>query len=1064
MRALRVATASALLAGGALVVPVVSVGATPHAVSPSVDRVPVPAGRLLTSATTDSTAGSASARPARGPSADPTRGAAKVESLLTRDTDEVDVVGIRFPDRASADGVVVAVRSRSGGAWGPWTEIGLSDSAPDSGTEEASQAATASEPVGVTGSDRVQVRVRSTKASARLDRLTAVFVGGGSSAADSAVGRMPAARASASVAQPTIITRAQWGADESLRTCTPSTVPSIKGGIVHHTVNSNTYTAEDVPRLLRGIYAYHVTGNGWCDVGYNFFVDRFGRLFEGRYGGVSRNVVGAQAAGFNSQSFGVSSLGNHDPGSAGAVAPSSAVLTAVGKLFAWKGWLNGWNPQASVSYTSAGSSKWPAGTVITKPRVSGHRDFNLTTCPGDLMFGKLDTIRSTATAVYSGVAASPPPTSTITGSSVVETYTRPAGSSFTLAGRGFGHGLGMSQYGAYGAAIKGLTRDQILAFYYPGTTRSTSLGNPSIRVRLTVLGSKGTQVVHQGGLAVSDGTTTALLTGTNSDGTPRLRWRVVPDGSGLTLQWLQDGSWRSTSSWKQVAGPLSFQNTTLNKVRVVLPNGVQRDYRRVVRTVRSGSAAMSLSVVPLNYYLQSVVPSEMPPSWSRAALEVQSVAARTFALHQKSQKGSGALYDTCDSTACQVYKGLAGYSSSGAVTPYENPATTAAVTATSGMGMLYGGAPALTQFSSSNGGQTVDSPLAYQVSKVDPYDAVPTGSPSRWTASLPVSKVESAFPSTGTLKALRINRRDGINQWGGRIQSITVIGSTGSATVSGSALRTALGLRSTWWTVTSAPATSAASFPKDLDGNRLADLLAVDGSGQLRLLSGNGTQGFSAKVMAKAWGDVRLVSNVGAWDGDNRHDVVERDAGTLYYHPGNGAGGLFPRVRISSGWDTINLVTGTGDFDGDRHTDFLARTTSGQLKLYRGNGKGGVLGTLLVGSGWNAHRLVVAPGDLTGDNRPDVLAVRASDNALLLFPGTGTGAVAGPVRVAGSWGGYTALMGLGDMSGDGRDDVVGRRSSDGALVLLHGNDDRTLTPGAVVSGTATWATWTRWAP
>lgn len=1043
--------------------PVVSVGASPHAVAPSVHRVPMPASHALGSSTAGASAPGASTE---GGGAARGQAAARVESLLTRDTEDADVVGVRFPDPAAAEGAVVSVRSRTGRAWGAWTEVGLSDSAPDPGTPEASGATSATEPVGVTGSDQVQVRVRSPKASARLDRLTAVFVVGGSSDADSGVGRMPAARAAASVAQPTIITRAQWGADESLRTCTPSTVASIKGGIVHHTVNSNTYTVDDVPRLLRGIYAYHVTGNGWCDVGYNYFVDRFGRLFEGRYGGVSRNVVGAQAAGFNSQTFGVSSLGNHDPGTAGAVAPSSAELTAVARLFAWKGWLNGWDPKASVSYTSAGSSKWPAGTVITKPRVSGHRDFNLTTCPGDLMFDRLSGIRSSATAVYSGVTTSTAgSTSTITASPVVETYTRPAGSSFTLAGRGFGHGLGMSQYGAYGAAMKGLTRDQILAFYYPGTTRSTSLGNPSIRVRLTVLGSTGTQVVQQGGLAISDGTRSAALSGTNADGSPRVRWRVVPDGTGLTLQWLQAGTWRSTSSWRQVAGPLSFQNTSLNKVRVVLPNGAQRDYRRVVRTVRSGSAAMSLSVLPLDYYLQSVVPSEMTSSWSRAALEAQAVAARTFALHQRSQKASGALYDTCDSTACQVYKGLAGISSTGTVTPYEAPSTTAAVSATTGTGMLYGGVPALTQFSSSNGGQTVDSSLAYQVSKADPYDAVPSGSPSHWSASLSVSKVENAFPSTGTLRALRITTRDGINQWGGRILSVTVVGSAGSTTVSGSTFRTALGLRSTWWTVTSAPARSAASFPKDLDGNRLADLLAVDGSDQLRLLSGNGTQGFGAKVMAKAWGNVRLISNVGAWDGDNRHDVVERDAGTLYYHPGNGAGGFFPRVRISSGWDSINLVTGTGDFDGDGHTDFLARTTTyGQLKVYRGDGKGGVAGTLLVGSGWNAYRLVVAPGDLTGDNRPDVLAVRASDNTMLLFPGTGTGAVGSPVTVAGSWGGYSALMGLGDVSGDGRDDVVGRRSSDGALVLLHGKDDRTLTPGGTVPGTSTWGSWTRWAP
>ena len=91
-------------------------------------------------------------------------------------------------------------------------------------------------------------------------------------------------------------------------------------------MNTNTYTADQAAGLVRGMYAYHVNGNGWCDIGYQFLVDRFGRLYEGRFGGDYKNVVGAQAAGFNMQSFGISSIANHDPGTAGAVAPSATVL------------------------------------------------------------------------------------------------------------------------------------------------------------------------------------------------------------------------------------------------------------------------------------------------------------------------------------------------------------------------------------------------------------------------------------------------------------------------------------------------------------------------------------------------------------------------------------------------------------------------------------------------------------------------------------------------------------------------------------------------------------------
>ena len=181
---------------------------------------------------------------------------------------------------------------------------------------------------------------------------------------------------------------------------------------------------------------------------------------------------------------------------------------------------------------------------------------------------------------------------------------------------------------------------------------------------------------------------------------------------------------------------------------------------------------MTLSVISLNYYLQSVVPSEMPPSWSANALQSQAVAARTYALYQRAHQPSGSLFDTCDSTSCQVYKGLAGYSSTGgSLTPYENSSSTAAVAATSGLAVYYGGSPALTEFSSSNGGQTVRSSIPYQVSKADPYDNVPSGSSSTWSTTLSVSKLQGAYPTTGTLRALRIESRDGVNAWGGRTTS-----------------------------------------------------------------------------------------------------------------------------------------------------------------------------------------------------------------------------------------------------------------------------------------------------
>jgi SpoIID/LytB domain protein len=1040
MRVFRVLTVTSLLVSSSIIAPVVSFGAQPRPVVPKVVRVSMPAPQAVAAANGRSTT-------------------SKVSSTLRRAVGEdVDVVGVTFSDAKAATAAKVSVRTKADGAWGAWSEVGLSDSAPDPGTREAKGARIGTEPVGVEGADDVELRIDAPSAG-DVSAAQAMFVDGGESRADSL--STPAASASAAAAtKPAILTRAQWGADESLRTCEPDYVAKISGAIVHHTVNTNGYASADVPGLLRGIYAYHVQGQGWCDIGYNFIVDRFGRIWEGRYGGDYSNVIGAQAQGFNAQTVGVSSLGNHQS-TAGGSAPTSAAVTAIGKVIGWKAWLNGFSPTSTVSYTSAGNDSYPAGTKLSRPAVSGHRDFYATACPGDLLYSKLATIRTTASAT--AATGSPAKAQGSLAATVKETYGRPAGTTVSLSGRGFGHGRGMSQYGAYGAALKGLDWQSIMSFYYPGTSLASSTGNPTLRVRLGDVGTASTTVLYQDGLTITDGTKTASLYGKNADGTVRQQWRVVPDGSGLTLQWLEKGTWKSTASWKATTKPLTFANSKLNKIRVIMPGGTQRDYRQLVRAHRNGSAMMTVNLVTMQYYLQSVVPSEMPASWSAQALGAQAVAARTYAMYQRAHQPSGSLFDTCDSTACQVYSGLAGYTANGTLVPHENAASTKAVADTNGRGVYYNGAPALTEFSSSNGGYTVASSIPYQVSKADPYDNVPAGSSARWTASVSLAAIEKAYPSIGTLRAIRIEARNGISVWDGRIQSLTLVGSKAPITVTGDAFRVALKLRSTWWTVTSAPAVAAPALPKDLNGDGLADLLGIDSQARLQLLAGNGAQGFTAQVVAPDWARLGLVANIGPWDPDNRADVVERDGGTLYYHGGNGRGGFYPRVAISSGWESINLMLGAGDFDRDGHNDLLVRNgANGQFKLYRGDGKGGVINTKLVGSGWSQFRLVVAPGDVTGDNIPDVVAVRASDNAMFLYAGNGAGGVLAPRQVSGSWAGYTSLIGPGDLTGDSRNDLVGRRASDGALVILSGNSMGAFTLTKVVG--TTWASYPTWTP
>ena len=104
-------------------------------------------------------------------------------------------------------------------------------------------------------------------------------------------------------AEPPIVTRAGWGADEALRSGAPL-YGVVRCAFVHHTVNGNTYSRSQAPALVRGIYYYPRRSNGWRDIGYNFLIDRFGTIYEGRYGGVAKAVIGAQVLGFNSMSTG----------------------------------------------------------------------------------------------------------------------------------------------------------------------------------------------------------------------------------------------------------------------------------------------------------------------------------------------------------------------------------------------------------------------------------------------------------------------------------------------------------------------------------------------------------------------------------------------------------------------------------------------------------------------------------------------------------------------------------------------------------------------------------------
>ncbi len=189
--------------------------------------------------------------------------------------------------------------------------------------------------------------------------------------------------------QPVIYSRAQWGANESIRDKGSLQYYEVHAGFVHHTVNANDYTPDEVPGILRSIYAYHTQSRGWSDIGYNFLVDKFGRIWEGRYGGVDRPVVGAHTLNYNDYSFAMSAIGNFE-----TAQPPAAMLQAYGVLFAWKLSLHG--VDAASTLQQVGKKGFQA--------INGHRDAAATACPGKYLYAQIPLIRQYAAAAQQGWA------------------------------------------------------------------------------------------------------------------------------------------------------------------------------------------------------------------------------------------------------------------------------------------------------------------------------------------------------------------------------------------------------------------------------------------------------------------------------------------------------------------------------------------------------------------------------------------------------------------------------------------------------------------------------------
>jgi uncharacterized protein with LGFP repeats len=195
----------------------------------------------------------------------------------------------------------------------------------------------------------------------------------------------------ASAPRPPLLTRNDWQADPSWRNGQPRYNDKLRQVHVHHTATGNGYSRAEVPGILRGMYRYHTRTLGWFDIGYNFLVDRFGRAWVGRSGGVSRLVRGAHTLGFNHSSVGIAVIGSLE-----SRRPSADAVTTVVKLAAWKLDKHRRDARGRATVRSTGSDNYRDGERVRLPVIDGHRDTNDTACPGDRLYARLPEVRRRA--------------------------------------------------------------------------------------------------------------------------------------------------------------------------------------------------------------------------------------------------------------------------------------------------------------------------------------------------------------------------------------------------------------------------------------------------------------------------------------------------------------------------------------------------------------------------------------------------------------------------------------------------------------------------------------------
>ncbi len=381
-----------------------------------------------------------------------------------------------------------------------------------------------------------------------------------------------------------------------------------------------------------------------------------------------------------------------------------------------------------------------------------------------------------------------------------------------VQGHGYGHGHGMGQWGALGYALDQTPYSAILGTYYGGTSLAT-VATTTVRVDMTE--NDGNQII------VTSATPFTVAGVGFGAGTDAL---MTPTG----------GAWEVWSGPAGCAGPWVAQTAATNPVATPSPNDGSETltlclggtsnvtmHGTITGTYNSNGSPRTVNTVPLEQYVDGVVPNESPAGWGTLGgagpegqnwgfqeLEAQAVAVRSYVMASPGSYGGYA--DTCD-LACQTYRGtlnesaitdLAAADTAGQVLEFANTTTIAA-----------------TQYSASTGGYT--NPGAFPAVP-DTGDAVcvpgacnPNHS---WSTSIPVTTIDATWPQLGVLQSISITGRNGFGDWGGRVTTMTLVGSAQNVTLTGDTFAAALGLKSDWFTIGNSLGAPAVAMARSVDG------------------------------------------------------------------------------------------------------------------------------------------------------------------------------------------------------------------------------------------------------